>query len=50
MGTDPEKREDWAPVEIGECSGVEILEAVKRGRLWLNTEYAEGRRAIQRAA
>ena len=50
MGTDPEKREDWAPVEIGECSGVEILEAVKRGRLWLNTEYAEGRRAIQTAA
>ncbi len=36
MGTDPEKRQDWAPVEIGECSGVEILQAVRRGRLWLN--------------
>jgi hypothetical protein len=36
MGTDPEKREDWAPVEIGDCSGSDLLDAVKRGRLWLN--------------
>jgi hypothetical protein len=36
MGTDPEKREDWAPVEIGDIGGNDLLEAVRRGRLWLN--------------
>ena len=36
MGTNPECRKDWAAVEIGEISGTEILQAVMRGRLWLN--------------
>ena len=36
MGTDPRRREDWAPVEIGDLSGEQIFEAVRRGRLWLN--------------
>ena len=36
MGTDPERRKDWAPVEIGDIGGREILDAVARGRLWLN--------------
>lgn len=36
MGTDAAKRDDWGPVEIGSATGAELLEAVKRGRLWLN--------------
>jgi len=36
MGTDPAKRDDWAPVEVGDLGGHELFEAVRRGRLWLN--------------
>jgi hypothetical protein len=36
MGTDPRKRDDWSPVEIGPLSGRELFEAVQKGRLWLN--------------
>jgi hypothetical protein len=36
MGTDPSRREDWAPVEIGQVSGSELFDAVRKGRLWLN--------------
>jgi len=36
MGTDPTRRADWAPVEIGDLGGEQIFEAVRRGRLWLN--------------
>lgn len=36
MGTSPERREDWAPVEVGGLGGAEILDAVRHGRLWLN--------------
>jgi hypothetical protein len=36
MGADPARPEDWTPVEPGEASGADLLEAVRRGRLWLN--------------
>lgn len=36
MGSDPEHRSDWAPVEIGDLAGTQLLDAVRRGRLWLN--------------
>ncbi|MEO0541556.1 MAG: hypothetical protein AAFZ80_11930 [Cyanobacteria bacterium P01_A01_bin.105] len=37
MGTDPTYREDWTCVDIDLTStGEDILNAVKRGRLWLN--------------
>ena len=29
MGTDPEKHNDWTPVHIAECTGAEILKALK---------------------
>ncbi|MEL7501571.1 MAG: hypothetical protein AAFN18_03825 [Cyanobacteria bacterium J06554_6] len=37
MGTDPTRREEWTCVDIHPSStGTDILNAVKRGRLWLN--------------
>jgi len=36
MGTDPEKHNDWTPVHIAERSGAEIMQALKKGRFWVN--------------
>jgi hypothetical protein len=36
MGTDPERPEDNERVQHAGASGAELLEAVRRGRLWLN--------------
>jgi hypothetical protein len=36
MGTDPARPEDWASVAQSDLPGAELLEAVGRGRLWLN--------------
>jgi len=36
MGSDPEKHNDWTPVHVAERSGAEILEALQKGRFWLN--------------
>ena len=34
MGTNPENHNEWTPVHIAESSGVEIMEALKKGRIW----------------
>jgi hypothetical protein len=36
MGSDPERPEDNERVSHGGASGLELLEAVRRGTLWLN--------------
>lgn len=36
MGSDPEQPGDWEPVEHGGLDGAGVLEAVRRGRLWVN--------------
>ena len=36
MGTDPEKRGDWQPVDTSGASGPDLMTAVKMGRLWFN--------------
>ena len=36
MGTDPSRPSDWASGEPGSLNGAELMEAVQRGRLWLN--------------
>ncbi len=36
MGTDPARPEDWASVARSDLPGEELLDAVRRGRLWLN--------------
>ena len=49
MGFDPENHQDWTSVHIADSSGAEILEALKKGRMWVNAihidkyngEYAE---------
>ncbi len=49
MGTNPENHRDWTPVHIAERSGKEILQALEKGRFWVNLininqfnqEYAE---------
>ena len=49
MGKDPEKHQDWMPVHLDGSSGQDILQALKKGRMWVNVinidqyngEYAE---------
>jgi hypothetical protein len=36
MGTDPENRKDWQPVDTAGASGHALWEALKKGRLWFN--------------
>lgn len=36
MGKDPEKHNDWTAVHINGLTGAEILEALQKGRFWLN--------------
>ena len=36
MGTNPENHNDWMPVHIAERSGAEIIQALQKGRFWLN--------------
>ena len=36
MGTDPENHRDWTPVHIADRSGAEIIEALQKGRFWVN--------------
>src|SRR5262245_49868923 len=36
MGTDRSRRDDWKYIDATKASGREILDAVVRGRLWLN--------------
>lgn len=36
MGSDPSRRTEWEPVEVGRLAGAELLRGVQGGRLWLN--------------
>jgi hypothetical protein len=36
MGYNPEDYTEWKAVHIADSSGKEILEAVKKGRFWVN--------------
>ena len=36
MGTNPENHNEWTPVHIAERSGAEIIQALKKGRIWIN--------------
>lgn len=36
MGDNPERHQDWTPVHIADCTGKQILEALKKGRMWVN--------------
>lgn len=36
MGTNPENHNEWTPVHIAESTGFEIMEALKKGRIWIN--------------
>ncbi len=36
MGTNPENHNEWTPVHIADSSGAEIMEALKKGRIWIN--------------
>jgi len=36
MGFNPEDHSEWTTVHIAERSGVEIIEALKKGRIWIN--------------
>jgi len=36
MGTDPENHSDWTPVHIDHLSGAEIMQALMKGRIWVN--------------
>ena len=36
MGTNPEHHRDWTPVHIADRSGAEIIEALHKGRFWVN--------------
>lgn len=36
MGTDPERHSEWQEGRAGKLTAAELLEAVKRGRVWLN--------------
>lgn len=38
MGTDPEKRTDWQPVDTAGATGQDLLKAVAAGRLWYNVQ------------
>lgn len=46
MGKDPEKHQDWKPVHLAERTGAEILQALQKGRFWLNLinidQYSDG--------
>ncbi len=41
MGVDPTQVHEWRLIEPGEASGQEIYDAVKRGRIFLNTLFTE---------
>lgn len=41
MGFDPESHQDWTPVHIADSSGKEILEALKKGRMWVNAIHID---------
>lgn len=41
MGADPENHHEWTPVHIADCSGSEILKALKKGRLWINAIHID---------
>lgn len=36
MGADPTRRDEWREGSAGNCSAQVLIDAVKRGRLWLN--------------
>ena len=49
MGTDPTRRQDWQEGRAGNLDSAQLLEAARKGRIWLNVrrvmdhhpEYAE---------
>ncbi|HHQ14354.1 MAG TPA: hypothetical protein ENK16_04955 [Chromatiales bacterium] len=41
MGSDPTKIHEWRLVEPGDATGQEIYDAVRRGRIFLNTLFTE---------
>lgn len=41
MGFDPENHSDWKAVHIADRSGAEILEALKKGRMWINAIHID---------
>ena len=36
MGTDPQRRDEWQPVDTTGASGADLMAALKNGRLWFN--------------
>ncbi|PID45103.1 MAG: hypothetical protein CSB47_10125 [Proteobacteria bacterium] len=36
MGNNPERHQDWMPVHLDNSSGREILDALQKGRMWVN--------------
>lgn len=36
MGDNPEQHQDWMPVHLDQSTGQEILEALQKGRMWVN--------------
>ena len=41
MGEDPEAWRTWRAGDAGALSGAQLLEAARRGRLWLNLRHLE---------
>lgn len=41
MGKDPENHRDWTPVHIADRSGAEILQALQKGRIWVNVIHID---------
>lgn len=41
MGTDPEKRTDWQPVDTAGATGEQLLKAASTGRLWYNVQQVD---------
>ena len=41
MGNDPEKPQEWKVGRRGTRSAADVIEAVKRGRLWVNVTHVE---------
>jgi len=41
MGTNPENHNEWTPVHIADRSGNEIMQALKKGRIWINAVHID---------
>lgn len=41
MGSDPTRSDEWALVDKGDASGADLLQAVHKGRIWINVVRAQ---------